>query len=403
MYRKILVLTSTNLACNPRCLKEVRLLVSQGHHVTLVAFNLHNWTTEKEEELRQELKEVEFHYLETGRQAFLPWVLSSVLEKLCGLLSGLFNPGGWITAVAVSKRSWLLLNWGRKNRRSYDLVIAHNPPAFYPTARLAGKQRIPYGLDIEDYHPGEGENKRDQTNQARLMRSLIPRSAYVSYASPLIRESSERLINYRHPSTLEINNVFPGDEFTLPAKDIQGRLKFIWFSQNVDFGRGLEEIIPAFSDYKDQIELTLVGNPKAPFCDKYVMGMDFVRLIPPLSQRELHRSLDDFDAGLAIEPGRDTNNCVALSNKIWAYFQSGLFILASDTPAQVGFLKENPDHGLCIALRKEDIDAAVKRMIENIDAIRATKRRRYESAFAKNWHAESMALLEKWNAILYLS
>ena len=44
----MLLITSTNLACNPRCLKELRLLIALQAKVTVLAFNLHNWTTSKE-------------------------------------------------------------------------------------------------------------------------------------------------------------------------------------------------------------------------------------------------------------------------------------------------------------------------------------------------------------------
>ena len=66
--KHVLLITSTNLACNPRCLKELRLLIALQAKVTVLAFNLHNWTTSKEVTLNKEFTAVTFHYLETTKK-----------------------------------------------------------------------------------------------------------------------------------------------------------------------------------------------------------------------------------------------------------------------------------------------------------------------------------------------
>jgi len=42
--KKILFLTSTNLASNPRLLKELRLAVTHGYDCTVMQFQLGNWS-----------------------------------------------------------------------------------------------------------------------------------------------------------------------------------------------------------------------------------------------------------------------------------------------------------------------------------------------------------------------
>ena len=400
MRKHVLFLTSTNLACNPRCLKEVRLLSLMDVDITVVAFYLHNWTDKKEIVLNKELEHVTFHYLESTRVQFFPWLFASFLERISRMLVSIPRPGVLLSSVAVSKRSWQLLRWTKRAEIKPDLIIAHNPPAFYAAARMAGKLNIPFALDVEDYHPGEGHNATINNSQVVLMRRLFEAAAYVSYASPLIKEYSEKLLPERNPCSFVVNNLFPSADFSDNFKAGGGKLKIVWFSQNVDFGRGLEELIPVLAELEDQIELTLIGDGKEPFVRNVVEGRNFIRLVAPLDQQELHRVMGNFDAGLAIESGKDVNKQVLLSNKIWTYYQAGLFIVASDTPAQKRFLTERHDHGVCMTLTREDILKTFKRLINQLQDIRSKKTFRFQQAQNNGWEAESRLLSDKWGQIL---
>jgi hypothetical protein len=400
MSKRVLMLTSTNLACNPRCLKEVTLLLGMDIHVTLVAFNLHNWTTKKEQEINEELKKVEFHYLEAGRAPLFNWLVGSFIEKAARAIAPIFRFNLFVSAMAVSKRTWSMLKWVERNDRDYDLIIAHNPPAFYPAARLAAKRNIPFALDVEDFHPGEGNNKRDHENMLVVMRKVFARAAYLSYASPLIRKYTEDVVGRDNPASFVINNVFPSTGFRPPEKETAAKLKIVWFSQYIDLGRGLEQLIPCLERFSERLELTLIGNMREPFYQEYVDGKPFIRLEGPMTQQQLLQAISAYDIGLAIEPGRDANNRVALSNKIWTYFQGGLFIFASDTPAQADFIAKYPGCGICVPLKEDDIVLAVDRMIGQIDQLRAGRTSRFEQSGKVNWESESAILLNKWKEIL---
>ena len=77
----ILFITSTNLASNPRCLKEVRTAAQQGYTVSVIAFAMDNWTKEKEQIIRESLKQVNFYYIPAGRSPFWPWLNAVLREK----------------------------------------------------------------------------------------------------------------------------------------------------------------------------------------------------------------------------------------------------------------------------------------------------------------------------------
>lgn len=396
----MLLITSTNLACNPRCLKELRLLIALQAKVTVLAFNLHNWTTSKEVTLNKEFTAVTFHYLETTKKDFYNWVVSSVIEKMAGLFSKLLPQSVFWASVAVSKRSWLLLQWLKKTNCNPDFIIAHNPPAFYPAYWFANKKNIPFAIDVEDYHPGENLPKSVKNGVTTLMKSLLPKAKYISFAAPLIMNESIRLVGPAIKSSIVVNNFFSEKDFVNIPIEFYEKLQLIWFSQNIDFNRGLEEMLDVLTDYEDEIALTVIGNPKQLFCDKYLYNKKNIEIINSLPALELIKMMNKFDVGLALEPGKDLNNDIALSNKILTYFQAGLYILASNTTAQEKFLNNHPSHGIITSLKKHELKKTLDFLIEKKNEIRDTKNERFKNSSAFNWEYESMGLVKQWVTIL---
>ncbi len=396
----MLLITSTNLACNPRCLKELRLLIALQAKVTVLAFNLHNWTTSKEVTLNKEFTAVTFHYLETTKKDFYNWVVSSVIEKMGGLFSKLLPQSVFWASAAVSKRSWLLLQWLKKTNCNPDFIIAHNPPAFYPAYWFANKKNIPFAIDVEDYHPGENLPKSVKNGVTTLMKSLLPKAKYISFAAPLIMNESIRLVGPAIKSSIVVNNFFSEKDFVNIPIEFYEKLQLIWFSQNIDFNRGLEEMLDVLTDYEDEIALTVIGNPKQLFCDKYLYNKKNIEIINSLPALELIKMMNKFDVGLALEPGKDLNNDIALSNKILIYFQAGLYILASNTTAQEKFLNNHPSHGIITSLKKHELKKTLDFLIEKKNEIRDTKNERFKNSSAFNWEYESMGLVKQWVTIL---
>ncbi len=396
----MLLITSTNLACNPRCLKELRLLIALQAKVTVLAFNLHNWTTSKEATLNKDFTAVTFHYLETTKKDFYNWALASVIEKMAGLFSKLLPQSVFWASVAVSKRSWLLLQWLKKTNCNPDFIIAHNPPAFYPAYWFANKKNIPFAIDVEDYHPGENLPKSVKNGVTTLMKSLLPKAKYISFAAPLIMNESIRLVGPAIKSSIVVNNFFSEKDFVNIPIEFYEKLQLIWFSQNIDFNRGLEEMLDVLTDYEDEIALTVIGNPKQLFCDKYLYNKKNIEIINSLPALELIKMMNKFDVGLALEPGKDLNNDIALSNKILTYFQAGLYILASNTTAQEKFLNNHPSHGIITSLKKHELKKMLDFLIEKKNEIRDTKNERFKNSSAFNWEYESMGLVKQWVTIL---
>lgn len=399
----ILLITSSNLASNPRCLKELQLLDSMNVKISVVGFKFHNWADKNEIRINKDFKDVTFFYLDSTRHEIVSWIFLTLMEKLCRLLKRFFPKNLFFSAMALTKKSWLLLRWMKKWNGHPNLIIAHNPPTFYPAFFLSKKIKAPFAIDIEDFHPGEGRNKQAQKNIIMLMKCVLPKAVYISYASPLIEEFTNKLFGQKNFLNFTINNCFPNNEFKSPDENFQnhGKLRFVWFSQYINYSRGLENFLPVFDIFSDNIDLTLIGEMRQNFYIQEIKHRKYINYQPSLSQSDLHASLSMFDVGLAVENKLvDTNKNICLSNKIWAYFQSGLFILASDTDGQRSFLMQHHEHGILIPLEQKVIKKTLEHLIQNVDMIRSGRFHRYKAAKKFSWEIESKVLNNKWQAIL---
>ncbi len=404
MPRQILFISSTNLTTNPRLLKELKLAVNQGFGIDFIGFRLRNWSDDIDKELIKNIN-ANFYYIDITRKNFISWFLSSLIEQIAKKIQLFFSKSLKINAFAHSKRSFLLSGQMKKINKNYDLIVAHTLATLYPAYKRSKKLNIPFIFDIEDYHPGEAIGKQAESEKARrifLMKKLLPKAAYITYASPLIGEYSLKLVkNYPENRHQLINNCFSADEFQFKQTE-RKKIKFVWFSQNIAAGRGLELVIPALKKFQNKIELHLIGNLYQSFYDDFLSKhSDFIRIHKPLPQKDLNLKLTEFDIGLAIELNTgDFNRQICLTNKIWAYFQSGLYILASNTSAQLQFIEKHENCGIIAQQNTNSFINKISEIIDTIDTIRENKKTRFE--YAKNfaWEQESLKLLQIWKLFI---
>jgi hypothetical protein len=112
----------------------------------------------------------------------------------------------------------------------------------------------------------------------------------------------------------------------------------------------------------------------------------------------LHASLSEYDIGLALElSSRDLNKDIALSNKMHAYYQAGLYILATDTAAQKDFIDSHPASGKTFSqISPESFLSVMEDILKNITKIRSGSLSRYQSAAKQSWETESGKLKDIW-------
>lgn len=398
---RIIFITTSNLATNPRLVKEIDLATSMGYELELIQFNLNNWSDKLTKQILCKYPKIINIEISAGKEPFFAWFSSSVLEKVCSYIPSFILPTKWLS-ISLNKRAYLIQRYFKFISSKPDIIIAHNPGSFYPALFLAAKLNTEFAIDIEDYHPGETLSTRQSKRMKKLILNTLPKAKYVSFASRLIMqqiESDFRKPNISLNNPILIDNVFPKSEFTeiKPFPLDQSKLNFVWFSQNIDYSRGLESIFSVFDELQNEISLTLIGNIRKEFYQNEILHRSYIHIEAPKAQKELHGILPNFDVGLALETkASDMNRDICLTNKIWAYLQSGIFIFASYTQAQTDFINRFPLNGVVIFDNREKAKLQIKSLILEKIQIRERKNDRRMINNVINWEQESSKLQSFW-------
>ena len=398
---KILFLSTHNLATNPRLVKEIKLALQHNYEVEVICYIFRNWSYEMNYKMLREFQNqgVKFHCVEAGRNNFIRWFISVSKEKSARLYSKIVPLKNATLANAVSRRNVGLLAVLTKIT-SADWVIGHNPGALWATLYARERLKCKIGFDVEDYHPGEGNDVHLQGLTNKLMQQVLPKMDYVSFAAPLIMEEVKKDLNGNDPNGFTVLNYFPANEFATPERIISGPLKLVWFSQNINIGRGLELVLPAVKSNSGKVELHLYGNVNEDFKKKNLDGINNVFLHGVIPQKQLHHELCLYDVGLALEPAGDKNNDLAVSNKILSYLQAGIYVFASKTLGQQNFLSNFQDECIItdILIGGNSI-LALDQLIVRKEQIRERRRLRFLKSKERCWEVESKKLSKTWRQI----
>lgn len=394
---RILFISTHNLATNPRMVKEINLAIEAGQNVSVLCCSFDNWSKTINDTIKETLlPSIDYYEVAGNRKPLFMWLLSTLVVDVAQIAKHILPKKVSLLSYVSNKRSWLLLRALRKIKEKPDLVIAHNPGSFYPALVASKRYNVPMGIDLEDYHPGETTDKRKEQDLARLMQIILPEAKYITAASPLILTWTERRLGKLDISKEIILNYFSEKEFSFQENTTEGKLKLAWYSQNIAAGRGLEEIIPLISEDND-LELHLFGNMDSEFNRLWIKGSENIWVHEPLLQSDLHKELGKFDVGLALEsPLSNFNRNLCLTNKILAYFQAGLYILATDTLAQKEFIDEHPEHGSISSLERSELRRNLQQLKCRKKEIRNERPMRFKNAADFSWEKESQKLQLLW-------
>jgi glycosyltransferase involved in cell wall biosynthesis len=224
-----------------------------------------------------------------------------------------------------------------------DLYYGGTAGALAATAQAARAQRVPYGLDLEDFHSAEQDDSADARRAHeqidRVERAVMPGAAFLTTGSEAMAEAYQRLRGQR---PIAINNVFPLPATPPnPASHSASPLRLYWFSQTIGPGRGLEEAVRAAGLVDAPLELHLRGGPVQGYIDalRALAAQVAPRLMitqhapEPPDPIELCRR-GGYDVGLALEQTHVFNRTVCVTNKSFTYLAAGLAVAFTDTPGQ---------------------------------------------------------------------
>ncbi len=122
-------------------------------------------------------------------------------------------------------------------------------------------------------------------------------------------------------------------------------------------------------------ELHLVGNVNAAFYEKYLKGCANIFVHAPLLKKNYINRWLNMILAWPLEPAKDRNNELAISNKILAYLQSGLYVMATNTPAQKDLFKKFSEaHGICFDYTENNFEEVLNDILKQKELIRSRTR-----------------------------
>jgi hypothetical protein len=277
-----------------------------------------------------------------------------------------------------------------------DFLYGGTAGGLAAVAVAARAARIPYAVDLEDFHSAE----QPESPRTRLAHGLARRiegavlrdAAFMTAASPAIAAAYREAYGFE---VATIHNSFPlpaGDPD--PAPRTAAGLRLYWFSQTIGGGRGLEDVIRAVGRAHIAGELHLRGWPLTGYLDglrrlarSEARQLTIVHHEPaaPDAMVDLCR---EYDVGLAVEPGLSLNNRLALSNKAFTYLLAGLAVAFTDTPAQRTLALDLGEGAVLYpAGDPSALAAGLRRWDADRDLLRRAKQATWAAA-RRRWHWE---------------
>lgn len=380
-------------------MKEADALQEAGHEVVVLYNYIIGWAEEADAQL---LQTKTWQYFQVGgspKKSFWTYQMSRVRFKVFQKLYAVFKTKFLIAERAQFRCFDALLK--KAIQLKGDLYMAHNTGAL-PVAVLAAKfHQAKCGFDFEDYHRGENNASGFLERVIYLENKYVPQLDFVTASSPLITEKIKS--HFPSAKVQTVLNCFSIQSLQAePTQLTSGAIKLGWFSQTIGKGRGLEELIMALKDMpKGAFELHLLGNVSEEMKQFFTQlgeakngGLD-IHWYAPMAPDDIFVWAGKMDVGLALETGKDENNKLALSNKIFTYLLAGNAILFSDTQAQRGFYESHSEIGLLFQSgNTEELKRSLLHFHEHREELLQMRKKGWDLARMKyNWEEEGKGLV----------
>ncbi len=371
------------------------MLLHNGYDVEVLAHKLDASSSKFEDYYLQTIPSFELTYVDSSRYNPLMWFLYSLVRYICLFFVELGVKTTMILAITEDKLTVPLLWSAYRLKTRFDVILCHNLSAQYVGSWLSERTGRPMVVDIEDFYPGEQDKALKSSiirAREKILRHCLNHAAYCTFSSAPIESACEELSGQKL-SGMVVPNTFPSSEFDQGQYEKEP-LKLVWFSQHIDYGRGIDKFLDAIEQSELDVELHLIGNLRPSFAS-LISDRHFVHVHDVMDQDSLHKFLASFHIGLALEDANtDTNRDLCLTNKIWAYYLAGHYIIYSDTKAQKDFMESRPTHGIKTNVNDlEDIKSCLRKVYEDRNSIIRNHKIRYKQSRAFAWESISKSWL----------
>lgn len=360
--QKILILTSSHLCRNPRVVKEATALAHAGYDVTVMSVSSH---------LRFEKMDLELMRSLPFQRKVIDYSAGSRRTRLANFIQ---RSGTWGARLLCSRlRIELAQSLGPaaallKFARSHPahLTIVHTEiPIWAAQSLIRDGRRV--AVDIEDWYSEDLMFADRRSRPLRLLRHaesfVLHHALYASTTSQSMAAALSETYRCRVP--LVIHNTFPlqsQSRIDRPPGDQPPA--FIWFSQTIGPGRGLELFFAAWLRTQHRSRIFLLGDERPGYRERLLERLPDERranvaFIPLVTPEALPLKLAEFDLGLALEPQWPRNRDVTISNKIFQYMNAGLALVTTDTAGQSEIMRAAPASGLLLQAHETTRNAEV--------------------------------------------
>lgn len=385
------------LATTPRALRAVQTLLTQGYSVLVVSNVRIKHAVETDVSIVNSLKGANFQIIKLDWRGNSPFILFSKLNhKIARFLFTNLNFRGslntWFAMdYTISRQMFVSKNIKAK------VYVGHRPATLPIISYLAEKNHAKSWFDIEDEHFVESLDP----DINKITKEIIINNQADLYtnASRLVGESFCKHLNYSSNRSVEILNSPVG---TIPSLEPQesptSPISFVWFSQSVSFGRGLEEFFEALKIAAIPAKVNLIGQVFPEFEEwvkkqnNYNIEVEWHKFVPEGKIIDLCLK---SDIGLALERNDvDESRNLTITNKILTYAVCGNFILASNTKGQMDFMERLPDGGIVTTLSRKSMADVIISLHYEKENIRENKQNRKLLAEKFKWNEQEKILIE---------
>ena len=394
MMPRVCVVTAGHMATCPRMLKAADALHDAGFAVRVVSASHTPWAVEADQVLRATRSwrwdVVDYGKVTGRRRQIVTGARRRIAHALIRKIGSARVPAALFVRAYSRAHDELV---AAVTAEPADLVYGGTTGALAAVAEAARDLRVPYGLDLEDFHTGERSTQVGELTviAERIERRVLPGAAFLTTSSPMIADAYADKYGLR-PRT--VHNTFSLD-LQEPIGSLEGEpLRCYWFSQTLGAGRGLEDFIRAAGHARLTAELHLRAGVKQPYLDDL---MRFSRAAAPSLAITLHEPggpdamvhlARGYDLGLSGEEPTVVNRRLCLGNKIFTYLAAGVPVLLSATPAQARLGQALGS--AAIVYESGDVAGLAERLscLARDSHLRVQARQSARSAALRRWHWE---------------
>jgi len=338
---RICLITAGHLATSPRIVKAADALAAM-HDVRVVHTRHTAWAADADERLQARARwrstTVEYDRVAAPREYMVSGARQRASRLAIDVMSAGRVPAG-VAVRALSRAHDELV--AAASSEPADLYYGGTNGALAAAAAAAAEYRVPFGLDLEDFHSGEHIDDADNLIAERVERNVLQAARFLTTASDA---QAAAYADKYGVQPIVVRNTFPLPEappdFT---RADPSTLKLYWFSQTIGLDRGLQDAIRACGAAGIRAELGLRGRVSDAVRRELqalahaVAPALTVTMLPPADPELMIDLCRGYDVGLSLEQPVALNRTLALGNKALTYPLAGLAIAFTDTLGQRPF------------------------------------------------------------------